>query len=378
MRDLLRHEGQEVATAPVLDTSRWGLPKRLRGESYGAVVGKGGLRNGFAGLLNGDLRDTFAGAPDPDVAVRRAVMNVGDLSRRHFVEKQSEERPWKPGFKATHPEIIPTRPRGKKHVPFDTVVGNDASQPTTMQTMTPPSSGTNTMEGKSAGYRQREPNTELSDLPRGRRHVKPSTISTNNINGDRIYGGGEGAVTVDTSTALPSSRDAGVPVGEAALFKPKKVVVDPKSGIPRSWQGPPFFDTAKLEEDQRLLEMERKRQLREQLAAGTLIGGHVARTQQQLRRVNEMPPLQDNHSTGKKAGASIDRLGAAGSAKILAPSTAGSSSRRGDVSGLVLGGGGSARGGCGGGRGPTDLYAHKEAKGAIARAIAEVKALPSY
>ena len=49
-------------------------------------------------------------------------------------------------------------------------------------------------------------------------------------------------------------------------------------------------------------------QLREQLAAGTLIGGHVARTQQQLRRVNEMPPVQDNHSTGKKAGASIDRL----------------------------------------------------------------------
>ena len=393
MRDLLRHEGQEVFDRPALDTPHWKLPKRVRGEMYELMKQKEGLRNGFQGLLQGSIRDDFvassSGGGNPDVEVRRALKNVGDRSRKHFDERPSDERPWKPGFKTTVPEILPARPRGKRPVPFDTMVGNDYNNNNNSTNASQPSSSTivaavasqqhdnndidhhhssspSAFTNKPGGYRQRVPHEEIGDLPRGRKHARPINQTGNNINGNRLYGGQNGATQQQQDSTI---------LGETALFKPKKVVVDGATGVPRSWQGPPFFDTAAIEEQQRKEEVERKRRLKEQLASDTLIGGHAARAQ----RIKPNTIAPSNTVVNGGASPSIDKLGFTGGSKVLAPSTAGTSSgRRGDVTGLVMGvSSGGMRGGGGGGA-PVDVYARKEARLAIAKDISDVKSLPSY
>lgn len=387
MRDLLRHEGQEVSDRPVLDTPHWKLPKRVRGETYELMKQKEGLRNGFQGLLQGTLRDEFVASSsggNPDVDVRRALKNVGDRSRKHFEERPSDERPWKPGFKITVPEILPARPRGKRPVPFDTMVGNDHTNATLQSQHMPSTSSAGAVENfdersafsnKPGGYRQRVPHEELGDLPRGRKHARPMNQIGNNINGTRLYGGPQGAVAQEQQQSENNTTIA----GEATLFKPKKVVVDSATGIPRSWQGPPFFDTAAVEEQQRKDEAERKRHLKEQLASDTLIGGHAARVQRVKPNIITGPNMG---GAGGGASPSIDKLGFTGGSKVLAPSTGGggtASGRRGDVTGLVMGVGSSSSLQHGGMRGaPVDVYARKEARMAIAKDISDVKSLPSY
>ena len=161
------------------------------------------------------------------------------------------------------------------------------------------------------------------------------------------------------------------------MFKPKKVVVDQQTGIPRSWQGPPFFDTAAQEENSRKEQAAQKQKLKERLASETLIGGHAARTAQQRLQPNTMAPLEKSGGSGA-AFATMDKLGATGGSKILAPSSGSGiggvlvSGRRGDVTGLVMGSSSGTH------RGAGDLYARKEARMAMAKDIADVKSLPSY
>lgn len=209
MRDLMVHEGQthEHQTINISSSGHntWGLPRRGRNEEYHNAKGREGLSKGFAGFYGSE--DKEASTRDGHLTHKQNTI-VGDTARRHFEQKPSEEQKWIKGFKTTFPDILPPKPRGKKPVaPVDT----------------------------------RPPFEEISDIPRGKKHVKQPQ--------DQLSGGG---VPVAAEPSGNASHN-----GNKSEFSRKRLVMDESKGVPVAWKGPPFF--APSEADETLFEGLRNR-----------------------------------------------------------------------------------------------------------------------